>query len=184
MKRKSRGQTLVEFAMVFPLIMALIFGVMDFGYWIYAWSQIQYSARRGAEQASIMQPRDAVVATSYHSILNDPCLDRIVEATKGNGAFSTVLATKTGDIFITWYTSAADGAPKTGNGLKKLGNVIQVTVDRTKTDNPIVPLTPLAQTFVSQYKFIATSRRTIVSTGPNYPYVDGKKNYNTCTTAP
>lgn len=181
MKRKSRGQTLVEFAMVFPLIMTFLFATIDFGYWIYAWSQIQYSARRGAEQASRMQPREVKTADFYRTNTayqnSDPCLGTIFSSTKGNGSLTALTAIENKDIYLSFYQNGADITPRTDVKASTIGKVVEVRVDKE-----LYPLTPLTSTFVSKYLFTSVSRRTIVSKDPGYAYVDGTgANYNTCT---
>ena len=53
----GRGQAMVEFALVLPLFLALIFGVLDFGRAIYALNTITNAAREGARYG-IISPSD------------------------------------------------------------------------------------------------------------------------------
>jgi hypothetical protein len=48
---KSRGQSLVEFALIAPLVLLLLLLVMDFGRGIFYYSQMATAAREGARQA-------------------------------------------------------------------------------------------------------------------------------------
>ena len=52
---RSRGQALVEFALIFPLIVLILFGVMDLGRAIYAYNTIGNAARVGARVAAVNQ---------------------------------------------------------------------------------------------------------------------------------
>lgn len=54
-RRHSRGQALVEFALVFPLIVLLLFGVFDLGRAIYSYNTIANAARLGARIAAVNQ---------------------------------------------------------------------------------------------------------------------------------
>jgi hypothetical protein len=53
--RRAGGQALVEFALVFPLIMLLIFGVVDFGRAIFAYNTLSEAARQANRLAIVDQ---------------------------------------------------------------------------------------------------------------------------------
>ena len=53
--RDERGQGLVEFALVFPLIILILFGVFDLGRGIYAYNTLANAARQGARVAAVNQ---------------------------------------------------------------------------------------------------------------------------------
>lgn len=48
-----KGQTLVEFALVLPVFLVLIFGIVEFGRIVWAYSTLAHSAREGMRYASI-----------------------------------------------------------------------------------------------------------------------------------
>jgi len=50
-----RGQTMVEFALVLPLLILLLVGVFDFGRAIFAYNTINNSAREAAREAIVNQ---------------------------------------------------------------------------------------------------------------------------------
>lgn len=52
-----RGQTLVEFAVLFPLFVMIVFFILDFGRAIYYFSVIQNAAREGTRYG-IVSPND------------------------------------------------------------------------------------------------------------------------------
>ncbi len=92
---------MVEFAMVFPMIMTAFFSAIDGGYFIYAWSQAQFAARRGAEQATKLPPQivSANPAT-YYNQTDDPCLELIRREAKLSGSLSSATAIKNNEINI------------------------------------------------------------------------------------
>jgi Flp pilus assembly protein TadG len=51
--RKAKGQALVEFALVIPIFLALLFGVIDLGRVIWANDSLASAAREGARYASV-----------------------------------------------------------------------------------------------------------------------------------
>lgn len=62
-RRRSAGQSMVEFALILPLFLLLVFGVLDFGRAVYADSTITNAAREGARFGIITpSPTSAVQA--------------------------------------------------------------------------------------------------------------------------
>lgn len=56
-RRNQRGQALVEFALVFPILVFLLMGMFDLGRGVYAYNVVASAAREGARYA-IMKPTD------------------------------------------------------------------------------------------------------------------------------
>lgn len=54
-RHASRGQALVEFALIFPILMLLLFGVVDFGRAIYDYNTLANAARAGVRVAIVNQ---------------------------------------------------------------------------------------------------------------------------------
>lgn len=50
-----RGQSMVEFALILPLLILLLFGILDLGRAVYAYSTINNAAREGARWAIVDQ---------------------------------------------------------------------------------------------------------------------------------
>ncbi|MEX0710415.1 MAG: TadE family protein [Chloroflexota bacterium] len=50
---RQRGQSLVEFALVFPIFILLVFGLIDMGRYAYVNSTISQAAREGARVAAV-----------------------------------------------------------------------------------------------------------------------------------
>lgn len=47
-RKKENAQTMVEFALVFPLILLLTYGIMEFGRLVFIYASVTNSARQGA----------------------------------------------------------------------------------------------------------------------------------------
>lgn len=68
---RKRGQALVEFALVFPLLLLMVFGIIDAGRLIYTYNTVANSARNGARVAIVNQSTlgtdtcDTTMATAY-----------------------------------------------------------------------------------------------------------------------
>ncbi len=57
-RRNGRGQSLVEFALVFPIIVLLIAGFIEIGRAVFAYNTIANAARQGARVAAVNQLPD------------------------------------------------------------------------------------------------------------------------------
>lgn len=55
------GQSLLEFALVLPLLLLVIFGILDLGFAVYANNTVALSAREGARRGVIKSATDADV---------------------------------------------------------------------------------------------------------------------------
>lgn len=185
MKRKSRGQTLVEFAMIFPVLMVLLFAGIDFGYYIFGWSEVQFAARRGAEQASKMQPREILAPEGYQDPTyrkGDPCFMKIAEQAAKSGSFNIATTIEVPNIFVRYYSNASDASPDLDSKSQDQGRIIEVLINKE-----LEPLTPLTDWILGgrNYKFNALSRRTIVANGPTFPSRGPNgEDYQRCVMAP
>lgn len=55
----SRGQELLEFALILPIFLLLAFGILDLGLATYSYSSLQSAAREGARYAIVNACNDA-----------------------------------------------------------------------------------------------------------------------------
>lgn len=58
----AHGQSLVEFALVLPLLLILLFGIIDFGLGLSRWIVITNAAREGARLGAVGRPPSDVEA--------------------------------------------------------------------------------------------------------------------------
>lgn len=66
-RETERGQALVEFTMVLPLLLVLLFALVDFGRAFYTWMLVTNAAREGARAAAVQAPQSEVQARIYGS---------------------------------------------------------------------------------------------------------------------
>ena len=52
-RRRQRGQSLVEFALILPIFLILLMGIVDFGLGLKSWIAITNSARESARYAAV-----------------------------------------------------------------------------------------------------------------------------------
>ena len=55
---EERGATLVEFALIMPLLLILVLGVVEFGYLFAQFNEVRHAAREGARYAAVSNPAD------------------------------------------------------------------------------------------------------------------------------
>ena len=61
-KRRDRGQSLVEFALILPIFLLFLFGIIDLGRGVYAYNTIQNAAREAVRVAIVDQNEDVILA--------------------------------------------------------------------------------------------------------------------------
>lgn len=59
---RERAQTLVEFALILPIMLLLLFALVDFGRGFYTWLIVTNGAREGARVGATQQDYNAIMA--------------------------------------------------------------------------------------------------------------------------
>ena len=59
-KKREDGQSLVEFAMVVPIFLLVLFAIVDFGMAFHAWITVTNSAREGARIGAVHAPAASI----------------------------------------------------------------------------------------------------------------------------
>lgn len=86
MSSRTRGQSLVEMAFILPILLILMFGITEFGYFIYAYSTVSQAARNAAEAAAQLPPYETWLGykssppANFPGFLADKCVNTIVSA--------------------------------------------------------------------------------------------------------
>lgn len=152
MRRRTKGQSLVEMALLLPLMLVLLFGIIDFGWYIYNYATIYMATRDGAEKASQVPPMPDKLNPMN---TGDDCVRNILADIQHNAVLIPDLTTRNPNPVTISYP-----------GKRALGEQIQVNVVYT-----IEPLTPLwnLMRFGNQGRISinVTTRRTIESLGAN-----------------
>ena len=66
--KDQRGVQAVEFAILLPVLLLLVFGIIDFGRAYFSWMIITNGAREGARAAAVGKPADAVAANVQNAV--------------------------------------------------------------------------------------------------------------------
>lgn len=70
-RKGDRGAAAVEFALVLPILLAVVFGIIDFGFAINRWAMVNNAAREGIREASLGSEYSQVVAKINASMSGD-----------------------------------------------------------------------------------------------------------------
>jgi Flp pilus assembly protein TadG len=62
--KRQRAQSLVELAFVLPVLMMLVFGIVDFGMGLHSWIVLTNSSREGARLAVVHAPSSGAIHCS------------------------------------------------------------------------------------------------------------------------
>ncbi|MCA9822972.1 MAG: pilus assembly protein [Dehalococcoidia bacterium] len=84
-QRSEKGQALVEFAMIVPLLCLMLFSLVDFGRAFYAWLLVTNAAREGARVAATQQDSAAVLNRIDNSISGLNAADLSITLTNVQG---------------------------------------------------------------------------------------------------
>lgn len=66
-RQTEAGQSLVEFTMILPIFLVLMFGLVDFGRAFYTWMLVTNAAREGARVAAVQGNSSSIDARIYDS---------------------------------------------------------------------------------------------------------------------
>ncbi len=136
---------MVEFALLLPMLIMILLGIVEFGWYIYNYSAIEHAARKGSEQAAKEPPLPSNVNNAA-----DGCVAEIRRKAQENLGPITIPDPKTA-IRISYPTSGET---------RELGAAIQVTVHYEGQF-----LTPLSGMFGGRnFTIDSVSRRSILDT--------------------
>jgi Flp pilus assembly protein TadG len=150
MKRRVRGQSLVEMAMVFPILIMFTIGTIELSWYIYNYSELENATRRASEAAAKTPPVTPVTCDDSDSPTCGSKADRCAVLAKNEAISGSILTgLKTQHMTISYV----------GAQHRAVGNQIQVETTYTGTW-----ITPIGRQFFGEsLKFNFVSRRTISS---------------------
>lgn len=129
-----------------PLLLMVLFGIIDIGYYVYGYTTIYQAARNGSEKAAELPPNASWLSPPNSS---DPCVNAILRSVEQGAVF---------------YPDIANYVSISYPGSRAVGQQIEVSINYN-----IQPLTPLWRfvSFGNQGRMTVqtTSRRTIESLG-------------------
>lgn len=157
-----RGQSLVEFALVLPVLLVIMLFAIDFGRAFFSWVTVTNASRVAANYAAVY-PRDSYSMSCGGSpIWNCPAATNPYVSQVGMdaaGAFSGVCPLKSGTDFLPVFTDGPD-FKVSGDTSKDLGDSARVTINCT-----FRPLTPVISNIVGSSITISASSTFTIRTG-------------------
>lgn len=70
-RQTESGQALVEFTMILPVFLMLLFGLVDFGRGFYTWLLVTNAAREGARVAAVQSDSSTIDTRVYDSFCDN-----------------------------------------------------------------------------------------------------------------
>lgn len=137
-RRHRRGQSLVEFALILPILLILMLGILDFGRAIAAYNSVSNGARSGARVAIVNQDSDAIEA----AVLSE--------------------AVSLGDVEVEFDPDVNDKAACPAEDCcPQIGCIVEVRVTSS-----YIPATPIFSNIVGSIDVSAATRMPIESVSP------------------
>jgi Flp pilus assembly protein TadG len=118
--RRSRGQSLVEFALVLPIFLLLFMAIMDFGTAVFTYNSLTNAAREGARLAIVNQDTASVIQRAENQV-------SIAEINAPN-------------VTIDFYHVATNGTPDTSSTCSPAAVGCLAVVTFESTYRPITPI--------------------------------------------
>lgn len=138
-RRRSRGQTLVEFAIVFPIIFVVLIATLDLGRAVFVYNTLAQSARHAARLAIVNQNvsdvQDAAISAA-------PTLG--LSAANVDVCFKVALSSQT-----SCANPSVDNCPQ---GTRAIGCLALV-----ETHLSYAPMTPVVSTILPSFALSSTS---------------------------
>jgi Flp pilus assembly protein TadG len=133
-RRRERGQGLVEFSLVFPVFILLLFGILDLGRAIYAYNTIADAAREGARVAIVNQIQTSPDCVVERPIQNPATPHWSIKTCAVQWAIA--LGVQESDVTVSY--AAPPGVALTCSPTVAVGCIASVTV--AHTFNAITPV--------------------------------------------
>jgi hypothetical protein len=105
--RADEGQNLVEFALLLPILMYILMGIMQFGLIFAVYLTLNNAVREGARWGSIYVYDNNLSQSANDTARNDGFLDRVVDA-KGILAMNRTSNTNNFSASSSWTTGTAN----------------------------------------------------------------------------
>jgi Flp pilus assembly protein TadG len=142
--KSRRGQSLLEFALILPLIFLVFVNIVNFGAFFYSWIVICNASRTGVQYmvlggSSINNPTPASPALIQTLITGEDVLSLINPASV---SVTTCIDNKSGgsDVYRSYLLASSTSSCTTGVADPEPAYYVVATVDVTYTFQPIIPL--------------------------------------------
>jgi Flp pilus assembly protein TadG len=100
LRESDAGQSLVEFSMILPIFLILLFALVDFGRGFYSWMVITNAAREGARAAAVQSDAATVDSKIYGSFCASYPSDCSIDTTRMTVTKTNIQGARGGDTSI------------------------------------------------------------------------------------
>lgn len=163
MRRHAEGQSLVEMALLMPLLLIFLFAIIEFGYYIYSYATIFQAARNAAQVAAQAPPYQWSIGTIPPD-RTDPCVAQILEAVE-KGAVLFPDLQKSVKVSYPKYMRDKGGSFLVPSDRRIVGHPIEIEI--IYEVEPLTPLWNLVPVLGNEGKMVVrtAARRTVESLG-------------------
>lgn len=164
MKRRERGQSMVELALMLPFFVLITLGVMELGVYVYSYSELENATRRASEMASVSPPWTVQTCDDVLPPATRPggCSSQAAEASTRDECAALIKQAALDGVWLSRLQASHITITYPFGETRMRGNRVQVAVDYTGEW-----LSPIGRRFFGNaMRFTFTSRRTITDTAP------------------
>ena len=143
--KSRRGQSLVELALILPLVLLLIINTVNFGAFFYAWITVANAARTGVQYMVLggasIGGGESVNSTIISNLIKQNDVLSLID--NSNVQVTTCTDNQSGgtDVYKTTVVATSVGGCTTGGFVDpQPASYVIATVDVTYTYQPIIPL--------------------------------------------
>jgi len=149
-RSRGRGQGLVEFALVFPVFIVLVFALFDVGRAVFAYNEVTNSAREGARIAMVNQNQAKII-------------ERIKGQSSGTTVNQCIYFVESDSTYLTCNKGTTPPPPAAlCPAVPKVGCIAHVEVWTN-----YAPITPLISNLIGSMTLTANSEEPIEFVCPN-----------------
>jgi Flp pilus assembly protein TadG len=140
--RDARGQSAVEFALILPVFLLMVFGILDLGRAVYAYSTLNNAAREAARLAILDQTLADIQAVG--------------------ASHATGLGVSTGDVTVDWRTAEDPDTPDSCAAFVALQDGSATTCTAiVRVEHVFTAATPLISNIVGNIQMAGESRMAL-----------------------
>ena len=147
-RRRTRGQAMVEFALIAPIFFIIVFGVVDMARYVYTLNTLQQVARESARVGSVAIRPTECTTTSRVNCVKTVAIGRAI-----------AIGLKASDITVTCEHVEVDGTVSNVTDIDGECAATDMLVVKVQTDFTLV--TPLIGQFINKVGLNGEARMTV-----------------------
>jgi Flp pilus assembly protein TadG len=146
-RQRPRGQALVEFALVLPVIVLLIFGIVDVGRAVFTYNTLSEAARQASRTAIVNQSSGAPEGAAI--------------------AYAPTLGLTTSDVQVCYKIAASTQRDCNSLGTQPCSTIVVGCLAIVDVSLPYTPLTPVISNILGTVNLSSTSIQPLEAVCPS-----------------